>query len=179
MAKRFDALTDKHIDFIQQQQLYFIATAGASGYVNVSPKGVDTLRVIDQTRVSWLNLTGSGNESAAHVLENQRMTIMFCSFSRQPSILRLYGNARVVHTRDAGWDELYARFDDYLGARQIFELELTLVQTSCGFGVPEFEFKGQRTTMQNWAEKNDKDGFEHYWKEQNQLSLDGKKTGII
>ena len=105
MSERFEKLTDKHIEFIKDQHLYFVGTAGAEGFVNVSPKGMDSFRVIDHSKVAWLNLTGSGNETAAHVLENGRMTVMFCSFDKQPLIMRLYGQAKAVHPRDGGWGE--------------------------------------------------------------------------
>src|SRR5690606_8697683 len=101
----------------------------------------------------WLNLTGSGNETAAHILENQRMTIMFCSFDNQPLILRLYGSAKVVHPRDAEWTALYSHFDANVGARQVFEMDVELVQTSCGFAVPMYEFIAERQTLNNWAVK--------------------------
>ncbi|MEO0420957.1 MAG: pyridoxamine 5'-phosphate oxidase family protein [Pseudomonadota bacterium] len=178
MADQFPALLDKHIDFIQQQHLFFVATAGAEGYVNVSPKGMDTLRVLDEQKVIWLNLTGSGNETAAHVLENQRMTLMFCSFDRQPLILRLYGNATVIHADDPAWSERIGLFPSFTGARQLFELELTLVQTSCGYAVPYFEAKGERPTLAKWADNKGRAGIEDYWQAKNTKSLDGKPTGM-
>src|SRR5210317_282022 len=116
--------------------MYFVATAGAEGMVNLSPKGMDSLRVLDDATVAWLNLTGSGNESAAHVLENGRMTIMFCSFGKQPLIMRLYGRARVVHRRDEEWARLLDLFPEYPSARQVFVMDIQMVQTSCGYGVP-------------------------------------------
>ncbi|NQZ69864.1 MAG: pyridoxamine 5'-phosphate oxidase family protein, partial [Lentisphaeria bacterium] len=100
MGAKFPNLETKHIDFIEKQHLFFTGTAGAEGFVNVSPKGLDSFRIIDESTVVWLNLTGSGNETAAHVLENERMTIMFCSFAEQTLILRLYGNATVIHRQD-------------------------------------------------------------------------------
>ncbi|MEZ5569669.1 MAG: pyridoxamine 5'-phosphate oxidase family protein [Halioglobus sp.] len=179
MAERFSALEDKHIAFIQQQHLFFVGTAGAEGHVNVSPKGMDSFRVLDHANVAWLNLTGSGNESAAHVLENSRMTIMFCSFDKQPLILRLYGKARTLHPRDAGWDELAALFPRYTGARQVFLLTLELVQTSCGYAVPFYELKGERPTLTKWADSRGPEGIREYWRENNRQSLDAKDTGIL
>ena len=111
MAEHYRTLHEKHCAFIEQQHMYFVGTAGAEGRINVSPKGMDSFRILDDSSVAWLNLTGSGNETAAHVLENKRMTIMFCSFDKQPLILRLYGEAEVYHTRDARWDE-GGRVDD-------------------------------------------------------------------
>ena len=139
MSEKFTELTQLHREFIQQQHIFFVGTAGADSFVNVSPKGMDSFRVIDSTRIAWLNLTGSGNETAAHVIENRRMTVMFCSFEKQPLILRLYGNADVIHPKDRRWDELIHLFPEYTGARQLFDFNLTMVQTSCGYAVPFYE----------------------------------------
>ena len=158
MGDKFDKLSEKHMDFISHQHMFFVGTAGADGFVNVSPKGMDTFRVINNMKVAWLNLTGSGNETAAHVLESNRMTIMFCSFDRLPKILRLYGNAAVTHTRDQKWEELIRLFPGYPGARQIFELNLELVLASCGYSVPYYEFKGERTTLTKWTDNKGQDG---------------------
>ena len=179
MAERYTALQDQHIRFIREQHLFFVGTAGAEGFINVSPKGMDTFRVTGPSEVVWLNLTGSGNESAAHVAENGRMTIMFCSFSKQPLIMRLYGRARVVHPRDESWAVLLGLFPADVGARQIFQLSLELVQTSCGYAVPRYELKGERPTLANWSEKKGPEGIEQYWREKNTVSLDGKPTGLF
>lgn len=179
MAEQFPSLQDEHIRFIGQQHLFFVGTAGSEGFINVSPKGMDTFRVIDPSEVAWLNLTGSGNESAAHVLENGRMTIMFCSFGRQPLIMRLYGLARVVHPRDQQWQELLSLFPAMPGSRQIFVLDVALVQTSCGYAVPHYEFQSDRHTLLNWAQKHNPQDIEHYWQEKNTRSLDGHDTGIF
>ncbi len=179
MAEKFPNLNQKHIEFINNQQIYFVGTAGHEGFVNVSPKGMDSLRVLNETTVLWLNLTGSGNETAAHVIENKRMTLMFCSFDKQPLIMRLYGNAQVIHPRDAKWDERIGLFPEYIDARQIFELEISLVQTSCGYAVPYYEHKGERATLRNSAEKRGREGIKRYWAAKNTLSLNGKDTGIL
>lgn len=178
MAEQFAALSEKHIKFIAQQHIFFVGTAGAEGYVNVSPKGMDTFRIVDNTSVVWLNLTGSGNETAAHVLENQRMTVMFCSFDKQPLILRLYGKATALHSRDKDWNNLITLFPEHVGARQVFELNLDLVQTSCGYAVPYYTFNGERPTLTQWAEKRSREGVEQYWIENNIRSLNDKETGI-
>ena len=179
MAERFEKLNDKHIEFIKDQHLYFVGTAGAEGFVNVSPKGMDSFRVIDHATVAWLNLTGSGNETAAHVLENSRMTVMFCSFDKQPLIMRLYGQATTIHTRDESWDELAGLFPEYVGARQIFKLDLELVQTSCGYAVPYYELQGERPTLSKWADNHGASGIKDYWRERNTRSLNDKDTGIL
>ena len=179
MGDKFEKLDEKHIEFISRQHMFFVGTAGGEGFINVSPKGMDTFRVINNTTVAWMNLTGSGNETAAHVLENARMTVMFCSFEKQPIILRLYGTASVAHPRDKKWGELLELFPQHQGARQIFELGLELVLSSCGYAVPYYEFKGERPTLRKWAEKKGDVGASDYSNERNQLSLNEKPTGII
>ena len=178
MAEQFERLEDEHVQFIGRQQLFFVGTAGTEGRVNISPKGMDSFRVVAPDRVAWLNLTGSGNETAAHVLENGRMTILFCSFERQPLIMRLYGVARAIHPRDQRWQELEQLFPDYPGGRQVFEMDLELVQTSCGYAVPHYQYQGERDTLVKWSEKRGQSGIETYWRERNGVSLDGKDTGI-
>jgi predicted pyridoxine 5'-phosphate oxidase superfamily flavin-nucleotide-binding protein len=178
MGERFNALKDEHIEFIGQQKVFFVGTAGEDSLINVSPKGMDSFRVISHSQIMWLNLTGSGNETAAHVLDNGRMTVMFCSFDKQPLIMRLYGTARVIHSRDKAWAELFSQFPDYTGARQIFVQDIQMVQTSCGFAVPYYEFTGQRPTLDKWAINKGRGGIEQYWKDKNTRSLDGKPTGI-
>ena len=147
MAERFKELNEAQIEFIQQQHVFFVGTAGAEGTVNVSPKGLDTLRITGKRRVVWLNLAGSGNETALHVQDNGRMTLMFCSFAKQPLILRLYGKADVINPEDNLWEELSGLFDNYASARQIFLLNIDLVQTSCGFTVPFYEYLGERNIV--------------------------------
>ncbi len=179
MGDQFKELEDSHIQFIQQQHLFFVGTAAAQGLVNISPKGMDSLRVVNSTRIIWLNLTGSGNETAAHVQENSRMTVMFCSYEKQPMILRLYGEAELIYPRDEKWSELISTFPEYTGARQIFDLNISFVQKSCGFAVPYYEYQGERETLSHWADKRGRDGIQDYWKEKNTQSLDGKNTGVI
>ncbi|MEM7032703.1 MAG: pyridoxamine 5'-phosphate oxidase family protein [Chloroflexota bacterium] len=179
MAKQFEALDPSHLEFIGKQHMFFVGSAGVEGFVNVSPKGLDTLRIVDPTTAIWLSLTGSGNETAAHVLENGRMTMMFCSFDKQPLILRLYGTANVIYPRDADWNEHYALFDDFVGARQIYVLKIKLVQTSCGFAVPYYEFKDERPTLTRWDDQRGEAGVHECWTAKNQVSLDGKPTGIL
>lgn len=179
MAQRYPELTQELIHFIWQQQMFFVATAPEEGYVNLSPKGFDALRVLDSKTVAWLNVTGSGNETAAHVLENGRMTIMFCAFEGRPWILRLYGKARVVHPRDTEWGMLLEKFENIAGARQIFVLDIELAQTSCGMGVPLYDYRGQRSQLVEWAEKKGPEGIAEYWEKKNTVSLDGRPTGIF
>ena len=179
MAKRFPELNDQHIRFIARQKIFFVGTAAAESRVNVSPKGMDSLRVLGSNRVVWLNVTGSGNESSAHVQQNPRMTIMFCAFEGLPLILRVYGAARVIHPRDAEWAELYALFPPLPGARQIFDLSVDLVQTSCGQAVPLYTYEGDRNDLNEWAIEKGEDGLHKYHQEKNQTSLDGLPTHIF
>lgn len=178
MGQRFNELSEKHIQFIHQQKIFFVGTATAESRVNVSPKGMDSLRVLDQSRVVWLNVTGSGNETSAHVQQAPRMTIMFCAFEGQPVIMRLYGTAKVVHRRDPEWNELFPLFTPLPGARQIFDIKVDLVQTSCGMGVPYFSYVGDRELLSDWATKKGSEGLRQYWQEKNQLSIDGITTNI-
>jgi hypothetical protein len=179
MAKFFEAISPELQDFIEAQKIFFTGTAAREGRVNVSPKGMDSLRVLSPNRVIWLNLTGSGNETAAHLLEVNRMTIMFCAFEGKPLILRLYGSAKTVHPNDAAWNELYAHFPDSHGARQIYDVTIDSVQTSCGFAVPFMDYKEERDVLKNWAEKKGPEGIHEYWEARNVTSIDGKPTGIF
>lgn len=179
MSEKFEQLAPQHIKFIEQQHIYFVGTAGAEGFVNVSPKGTDSLRVNSPTEVIWLNLTGSGNETAAHLQEQARMTLMFCSFDKQPLILRLYGDAEAIHPGDTAWPSLITRFPEDPGARQIFRLHVQLVQTSCGFAVPYYDYQGERRTLQKWSRDKGRGGIEEYWRAKNTRSLNGKDTGIL
>jgi hypothetical protein len=179
MGKRITALTAEQQAFIARQKLFFVATAAADGRVNVSPKGMDTLRVCGPSRIAWLNLTGSGNETAAHLLESNRLTLMWCAFEGEPLILRAYGQARAVHPHDRAWPERLALFPSLAGARQVVDVAIDLVQTSCGMAVPYFDYRGEREALRQWAEKKGADGLRRYWEEHNTLSLDGKPTKII
>lgn len=179
MGQQFKELSDKHIKFITEQKMFFVGTATADSRVNVSPKGMDSLRVLGNTRVAWLNVTGSGNETAAHVQKIPRMTIMFCAFDGQPLILRIYGTAKVIHKSDPEWTSLIPLFKALPGARQIFDLTIDLVQTSCGMAVPYFSYDGDRDLLSEWATKKGEEGLKHYWKEKNQLSIDGLPTHIV
>ena len=179
MGQRFSELSDQHIQFISEQKVYFVGTAAEKGSVNLSPKGGDSLRVINSKEIAWLNLTGSGNESASHVLLNPRMTLMFCAFEGKPLILRVYGKAKVLHQTDNKWDEYSSKFPISVAARQIFVLDISLVQSSCGMSVPYFSYDGDRDDLANWSKKQGKEGLEKYWVKKNQKSIDGFETEIV
>ena len=179
MAKQLPEISPVLNEFIGKQKMFFVGTAASDGRVNVSPKGMNTLRVLGPKRVIWLNSTGSGNETAAHLLENGRMTLMFCAVEGPPLILRLYGQARAVHPRDAEWSELYAHFEPIPGARQVFVLDVDLVQTSCGMAVPFMDYRAERESLnEHWA-KRTPEQIESYWQEKNTRSIDGKPTRIL
>jgi hypothetical protein len=179
MAEQFDALNDDLIRWIEDQHVFFVASAARDGRVNVSPKGQDSLRVVDGRTLLWLNLTGSGNETAAHLLDRNRLTIMWCAFSGPPRILRVYGTADTIHPRDDAWSECTELLPAQLGARQYFKVHIDLVQTSCGYAVPLMDFVEDRRALSLWSEKRGQDGVEAYWAEKNQSSIDGLPTRIL
>jgi hypothetical protein len=179
MGKQYEALPERLIEFIKEQKIFFVGTATADSRINVSPKGMNSLRVLGEKRVAWLNVTGSGNETSAHVQLNSRMTIMFCAFEGAPLILRVYGTARVIHKNDVEWDTLFPLFEPLAGARQIFDVSIDLVQTSCGMGVPYYSYEADRELLKDWAVKKGDEGLKTYWKEKNQISLDNIPTNIM
>jgi len=179
MAVKFKSINKAHKEFMEKQKMFVIGSAGADGFINVSPKGMDSFKIIDENTVVWMNHTGSGNETSAHIQENGRMTIMFNSFDKTPLILKLYGKAIVIHDADERWEEMSSYFVEYIGARQFFEMKIELVLTSCGFGVPQYKYIGERNKLQKWAEKKGRDGMKAYWAEKNVESLDGVKTNVI
>lgn len=174
MAQRFTEIKDSFREFIEQQKIFFVATAATDGRVNLSPKGMDSLRVLDRNRVLWLNVTGSGNETQAHLQESPRMTLMFCAFNGNALILRLYGTARMILPGSAEWHELYALFPSNPGARQLVDMRVDLVQTSCGQAVPFFEYVNEREELTEWATRKGEDGLRTYREQKNSVSLDGK-----
>lgn len=178
MGAKYQELTKRHIDFIAQQQIFFVATATEDSYINLSPKDSNSLHIINNNELLWLNLTGSGNETAAHLQSNDRMTIMFCAFSGNPSILRLYGNAKTYSNNDKKWADYLSIFPNIAGARQIIHMNITLAVNSCGFGVPKYDFISQRDELNNWAQKKGAAGIKTYQQDKNTLSLNGKKITI-
>ena len=179
MGKQYSEISEQLKDFIHKQKIFFVGSAACDGRVNISPKGMDTLRVMGANRVIWLNLTGSGNEIASHLLENDRITLIFCAFEGNPMILRIYGHSRVFHPRDPEWGEFIRLFPSIPGARQIIDINVDLVQTSCGMAVPYFSYLGERDQLKRWAENKGPEGIKQYWRDRNQVNLDGKPTGIF
>jgi hypothetical protein len=178
MSKQFDSLTDDHCGFIAAQAVFFVATCAPGARVNLSPKGMDSLRVAGPNRVLWLNVTGSGNETAAHLAVDPRMTLMWCGFGQRAMILRAYGTARAVHRGDNDWPALSVALPDVPGARQVIDMAVDLVQTSCGFAVPFMDFAGERPVLRDWATGKGADGLRAYWAEKNRQTIDGLPTGI-
>ena len=179
MGKQFSELSEKHVEFISQQKVFFVGTATADSRVNISPKGMDSFRVINNKRILWLNVTGSGNETSAHVQQNPRMTVMFTAFQGNPLTLRLYGKARVIHKTDSEWPDLFSLFNPLDGARQIFDLSIEMVQNSCGMSIPFFEYKAEREQLKDWAKKQGESGIKEYWNKKNQLSIDGIPINVV
>jgi hypothetical protein len=178
MAKFYPELDENLTAFIRRQHVFFTATAPAEGRINLSPKGLDTLRILDSRRVAYIDLTGSGNETAAHLRANGRMTLMFCAFEGDHLVLRLYGKGRVVGRHHPEWRELHPLFPPLPGARQIIVLEIESVQTSCGAGVPLYAYTGEREALLRWIEKKGDAGVRDYWREKNMRSIDGLPTGL-
>ena len=178
MATQYPRLEEAHVAFIEAQHIYFTGSAAPDGRVNVSPKGMDSLRVAGPNRILWMNLTGSGNETAGHLLEHARMTLMWCSFTTRPVILRCYGTASTAHPAEAGWADLAARFPAHRSARQIFDMSVDLVQTSCGYAVPLMDYVSERDTMDKWVQARSDDDLRAYWVEKNTVTIDGKPTGV-
>lgn len=179
MAKFYPDINPSLQEFIKEQKIFFTATSTQTGRINLSPKGIDTFRCIDNKTAAYLDLTGSGNETAAHLHEDGRITLMFCSFSDKPLILRLYGQGRVIHPRDTEWQTIYPVFTAVPGARQIIVIDVELAQTSCGTGVPIYELKAERQAIIDWANKKGEQGLYEYWKMKNIKSIDGLPTKLL
>jgi hypothetical protein len=182
MAKDYEALLPHHCEFIASQRMFFTATSAAQTRVNISPRSTDWFRVIGDTSVAYLDRTGSGNETAAHTKAGGPMTIMFCAVDGPPLILRLYGSGHAIRRGGADYRALLdAHFggSEPAGARQIMRLDIDLVKTSCGYGVPLYDYRGERETLDKWARSKGVEGIEDYWREKNLRSMDGLPTGLL
>ncbi len=180
MGKFHDSIKPAHREFMEKQHIFFVATAplSAGGRINLSPKGLDCFRVLSETRVGYMDLISSGNETSAHTRENGRITFMFCSFEGSPNILRLYGKGFAVLPETEEWAMYAPYFNIYPSTRQIIVAEIDLVQTSCGFGVPLYDYAGERDIHFDWAEKKGREGLQEYMREKNLVSLDGLPTDL-
>lgn len=180
MGKRYKEIRPEDEAFIRRQKLFFVGTAplAEGGHVNLSPKGHDTFRILSPNEVAYLDYTGSGNETSAHLAENGRITFLFVSFEGPPEILRLYGKGRVVLPGDPEWEGLMELFEEEPGVRQIIAASVHTVQTSCGYSVPFFSYEGERDTLRKWAGKKGEEGLRDYVREKNSVSLDGMLTPL-
>jgi len=180
MGKTTDFIALTHKEFIGKQHLFFVSTAplNASGHINLSPKGLDSFRILSPTRVGYMDIIGSGNETSAHILENSRITFMFCAFDGPPNILRLYGKGRTILPADAEWTEFSPHFTLLPATRQIIIADIFEVKTSCGFGIPYYNYTGERDHSFKWAESKGTEGLESYKEEKNMISLDGLPTAM-
>jgi aryl carrier-like protein len=180
MGKVMEEISDELAEFIRAQPLFFVATAplSAQAHVNLSPKGLDTIRILSSKRVAYADMTGSGNETSAHLADNGRITLMFCSFDEHPGILRIYGKGQTILKTDSRWSQLASDFTDHLGLRQIILIDISRVATSCGFGVPQMQFLQERPTLEAWANKKGPDGLAAYHQEKNTRSIDGLITPL-
>jgi pyridoxamine 5'-phosphate oxidase-like protein len=179
MSEWYKSISAEMQQFIAEQKVFFVATAPRAGRINLSPKGLDTFRVVSGHRVLYLDLTGSGNETAAHLLENGRITIMFCSFDKTARIVRLYGRGRAIHPRDGKWNEYLAMFRAEPGVRQIMEIDIETAMTSCGYGVPRLEGLEERDTLRHYWQSRGDDAVVQYQQKKNLESIDGLPTGIF
>ncbi|MFD1956377.1 pyridoxamine 5'-phosphate oxidase family protein [Paenibacillus thailandensis] len=180
MGKQFPSMLPEHMDFIRKQRLFFVGSAALSeeGHVNISPKGYDSFRILSENQVAYLDVTGSGNETSAHIKENGRITVMFCAFEGPPNILRLYGTGTVVLPGSEEWEWLYGGFTPLEGARQIILVDVHKVQTSCGYSVPFMAYEKERDTLRRWAAQKGEEGLKGYWQEKNRVSIDGLPTPL-
>ena len=180
MAKVFESITEELQKFIANQHMFFVGTAplNSDGHVNLSPKGLESFRILSPHKVAYLDLTGSGNETSAHLQENGRITIMFCAFKGSPSILRLYGGGKTILPNNSEWESLYSQFPEIPGTRQIIVADIERVQTSCGMSVPLYEFQGQRDSLVKWAAKKGEEGIKEYHQQKNMVSIDGLATPL-
>ena len=175
MGKTFEELDAALLSFIGRQHVFFVATApsGAGGHINLSPKGLDGLVVLDPNTVAYLDLTGSGVETIAHLRDNGRIVILFCAFDGPPKIVRLHGNGEVFEVGSAEFDQLAPRFGNLAGARSIIRVRLERISDSCGYGVPLFKYEGERSQLVDWAERRGDEGLAKYRAERNRDSIDG------
>lgn len=179
MGKQFARIDAGHRAFIERQKIFFVASAPRHGRINVSPKGLSSLRVLGDNDVAYLDCTGSGSETRAHLMaDDSRLTIMFCAFEGDPVILRLYGQGRSLMRGTPDYAALVSQFDDIPGARQIVRLTVDLVQTSCGMGVPLFDYKQERGSLLGYWTRQGVDNLRKYWGLKNMRSIDGLPTGF-
>ena len=175
MGKTHAVITPVLREFIQAQHVFFVGTAplASGGHINISPKGLDSLRVLDESTVAYADLIGSGVETIAHIQENRRIVLMFCAFEGPPKIVRLHGQGRVVEPGDPEFESLRQQFPDYEALRSIIKVHCNRVSDSCGFGVPLYEFQSHRPQLEDWADRKSKQQLVEYVANKNATSIDG------
>ena len=178
MSKFYERLDDKLKKFVLEQRIFFTATGTGDGRLNLSPKGMDTFRILSDTQVGFLSVTGSGNETAAHLKENGRITIMMCSFTKSPLIFRIYGSGICVYPDDPNWNQYSKEFEILSGTRQIFIIDIESIQTSCGYSIPYYDYVGERDALLKWSDQKGAEGIKDYWRQKNLSSIDGLDTGL-
>jgi len=180
MAKTYDSINLDLQRFMERQKLFFVATApSCDGHINLSPKGLEgTMRVVDEQTVAYLDLTGSGVETIAHLRENGRICVMFCAFDGPPRIVRIHGTGEALEPGDDGFGALLGGFDEYPGVRSIIRIRATRISDSCGFGVPRYDYRGERDQLQKWASKKGPQGVAEYRRENNARSIDGLPSSL-
>ncbi|WP_219838954.1 pyridoxamine 5'-phosphate oxidase family protein [Paenibacillus sp. R14(2021)] len=179
MGTVYPSMLPEHEAFIREQKMFFVGTASCGGHVNLSPKGYDAFRILSPNQVAYLDLTGSGNETSAHLSETNRITFMFVSFEGKPLILRLYGTARVILRGAEEWTSLAPLFTLYPGSRQIIVSDVEIVKTSCGFSVPNYAYEGDRDILLNWAVNQGEEKLKRYRANKNATSMDGIRTAFF
>lgn len=175
MGRQHETIDGALAEFIGRQHMFFVGTAPTAidGHLNLSPKGLDTFRILGPTSVAYLDLTGSGIETVAHVRENGRITLMFCAFEGRPLVLRLYGRGRVIEPQDPEWGDMVGLFPDLPGARAVVVVDVDRIADACGFAVPLYEFRGHRKQLLDYADRQGPDGLEAYKAKKNRVSIDG------
>jgi hypothetical protein len=175
VGKEYTVIDEGIRRWIKQQRLFFVSTAplDADGLINCSPKGMDTLRVLDERTIGYLDLTGSGVETIAHLRENGRIVIMMCAFEGAPKIIRFYGKGKVLRKDDAGYLGLIKQFEPFAGTRSIIRVEVERIIDSCGYSVPRYQYQGERDALLKWADTKGEGGVAEYQQLKNRRSLDG------
>mgnify|MGYP000458413050 CR=1 FL=1 len=179
MSLNHTELSNEHINFIDNQNIFFVGTISENGHINLSPKGQDSIRVINSSTIVWRNLTGSGNKSFSHILNNPRMSMMFCAFNGTPLILRICGQARALHRNDLEWSKYIDLFSHNIDSRQIFIFDISQVESSDGLSVPLFSYQGNRDYSDYWSQHQHRKDIEGAKSKKNQRNMDDLKTDLI
>lgn len=178
MGVVYHSISPEHESFIANQKMFFVGTADSSGHVNISPKGHNVFRILSPNKVAYLDLTGSGNETSAHISRNNRITYMFVAFEGKPLILRLYGTGKVILPSTPEWEDIAGHFELLPGYRQVIVSDIDIVKTSCGYSVPFYSYEGERNLLIDWATNKGDVKLQQYRRDKNSISMDGIITPI-